>query len=291
MKASRILQNNNMLYSETTSDAWYPKQSSDFSMRLVFSGNENYSLGGRQLNVYPGSFLVLNEGTNYSRKINSDVPVSTFSVFYSPAFLRDFHNSAIGNDVKLLDDPFSGAGDTPHFLETLYPFSGDLKFNMLHLKKHFDAAQNNEMLINEYMNHSLMLYYKIYDQEVIAKSSSLSFLNNQTRVEILRRLAIAKDYILSNYAEEVTLDAISRQACLSVNHLLRTFKQAFKCSPHQYLIQVRLNRAKYLLRNTNYSVNEVVGMIGFECASSFIRLFKNSFNETPGSFRNKGLVN
>ncbi|MDF3077280.1 MAG: helix-turn-helix-domain containing protein AraC type [Sphingobacteriaceae bacterium] len=287
MKTLKILQNHNKLYSETASDVFYPQQSGDFSMRLVFNGNESYNLGSRNLNVYPGSFLVVNEGTRYSRRIDSHLPANTFSLFFNKGFLQNFHQSLTHSDASLLDNPFiSQEGDDPRFLETLYPLAGDLKFNLMHLKSHFDAGMDNEMLLNEYMHHSLLLYYKIYNREVIDKSNSLGFLNKQTKVEILKRLSVAKDYILSNFSDQITLEDLSRQACLSVNHLLRTFKQAFGCSPHQYLMRVRLMQAKFLLKNTDYPVNEIVDLIGFECSSSFIRLFKNTYQLTPRTFRN-----
>ncbi|WP_202406114.1 helix-turn-helix domain-containing protein [Hufsiella ginkgonis] len=286
MRTVKILQNQNRIFSEISSDVSYPKQGSDFSMRMVFSGNENYTIGTRNLKIYPDSFLVLNEGTSFSRRIYSDVPVHTLSVSFAPQFLKDFHRSQRSSDRTLLDDPFATwQNDVPNFLETLYPLSGDLKFNMLHLKKHIENNVDNDMLYNEYMHHSLALYYRVYNQEVVQKSKKLDFLNSQTKIEILKRLAIAKDYILSNYNRPISLADISQQACLSVNHLLRTFKQAFSCSPHQYLIKVRLQRAQYLLKNSTNSVNEIVDLVGFECPSSFIRLFKGTYNMTPGNYR------
>lgn len=56
-------------------------------------------------------------------------------------------------------------------------------------------------------------------------------------------------------------------------------------SPHQYLIKVRIDRSKYLLTNTKYTLNEIVEIVGFECPSSFIRLFKTMNSITPGKYR------
>ena len=106
-----------------------------------------------------------------------------------------------------------------------------------------------------------------------------------TGLPIIRRLNIAKDYLYSNYNQNITLDELADHACLSVNHLLRTFKQAFGVSPHQFLIQLRLQRAQLLLKSTDYSITEVVGLVGFECPSSFIRLFKTHYKITPLKYR------
>ncbi|TKC09120.1 helix-turn-helix transcriptional regulator [Pedobacter frigoris] len=84
--------------------------------------------------------------------------------------------------------------------------------------------------------------------------------------------------------KSICLYDVALAACLSVNHLLRTFKQAYRQSPHQFLTDVRLQQAKYYLKNTDYSVSEIVDIVGFECPSSFTRLFRSSFKITPSKF-------
>jgi AraC-like DNA-binding protein len=145
-------------------------------------------------------------------------------------------------------------------------------------------------LIDEYIYQCLFLFYKLYNQEIVAKSEKLNMLNYKTRVEVFKRLNLAKDFILSNYNQSITLEDISQYCCLSTTHLFRTFKQVYYCSPHQFLMQTRLNNAGYLLKNTKYKVNEIVNLVGFDSASSFIRLFKNKFAATPGNYRAKYLA-
>ncbi len=287
MKIIRELNNKNRLVSETATDAFYKDHNADLSMHFVSSGSKYYSLGNRNLTLYPGNFLVLKNGTNYSGKINSDIPVNEFSISFSSAFVDDFSRAYSSTDKQLLDEPCgaSAVAGSLRIYETIHTLTGDMKFNIQHLKQHFDDQSASDMLFNEYFHHSLFLYNKFYAQEIADRSTKLNFLNKNTRDEIIKRLLLAKDYILSNYSKNICLEDISCNACLSVNHLLRTFKQAYQCSPHQFLIQTRLNRARYLLKNTDYPVNEIVGLVGFECSSSFIRLFKNNYNITPLSYR------
>ncbi len=286
MKFLRVLKNDNQIYSETVQQAYYPDHSSNFSIKMVFSGYKTYKIGNRELNVYPGNFIAINEGTRYSSKIDSSIPVSNLSISFSPSFLNDFKRTQRISDRSILDEPFQTdqySSEAP--LETIYPLTGDMKYNIMHLKQHIEEGMPDDLLINEYLYHCLLNYYKVYNKEVTDKSDKLSFLNSRTKVEILKRLTLAKEYIISNYNKNIELDDIAKNACLSVNHLLRTFKQAYGKSPHQYLIQVRLDRSKYLLGNTNHSINEIVELIGFECPSAFIRLFKKINKVTPGKYR------
>ena len=286
MKFLRVLKNDNQIYGDTVQQAYYPEHESNFSIKTVFSGNRTFNIGKRQLSLYPESFLVIKKGTTYSSKIDSTVPVNNLSISFSPSFLNDFNRMQYSDHSVLLDEPFQD-GDMPDFsfMETIFPFSGDMKYNIMHLKAHLEEGTSDDLLLNEYLHHCLINYYKVYNREVVDKSEKLNFLNSSTKVEILKRLTLAKEYMVSNFNKNIDLEDIARHACLSVNHLLRTFKQAYGQSPHQYLIKTRIDRAKYLLKNTNYTINEIVEIIGFECPSSFIRLFKNLNKLTPGKYR------
>jgi AraC family transcriptional regulator len=288
VKSIKVLNNQNKLCNEVSSDVFYTNECSEFSIRLIFSGYEQYYLGKRNLNIYPGNFLVINEGTTYSRKIYSDVPSNTFSVLYTAKFLKEFHQNMMLTDEYLLDNAFDlNRVEGPAFLETIYPFKGHMRYNLLHLKSHFHNAGTNDLLIDEYMHHSLLLFYKLYNQEVLSKSAQLNIINYKTRIEIFKRLSVAKDFIISNYNKDITLEDISNSSCLSAPHLFRTFKQTFHCSPHQYLMQVRLNNACHLLKSSNYSLNEIVNLVGLTCTSTFIKLFKRKFNLTPRHYRSR----
>jgi AraC family transcriptional regulator len=290
VKSVRILYNQNKLCSEVSSDAIYKNEHSEFSIRLVFSGHEQYNIGNRDLNIYPGNFLVINQDTIYDRKIYSYIPSNTFSVFFAPGFLSSFHSSVANSEAELLTDPFSAAKANPSFLETIYPFKGHLMCNMLHLKEYFDNGDINDLLADDYLYHTLLLFYQLYNQEILAKSKQLDISNSRIRTEIFKRLSVAKDYMLSNYHQQVTLEDISNIACLSAPHLFRTFRQTFQCSPHQYLVKIRLDNARHLLKTTKYSLNEIVNLVGFTCASTFIKLFKKRYGHTPQNYRAKNPV-
>jgi AraC family transcriptional regulator len=290
LKTLKILSNQNKLYSETTSEAFYCDEQSDFSIRTVTRGSEEYRLNNKTISVFPGYFLVLNDGTHYQRKIYTDGPSNTFSVQFSKKFLADYNRSLVCDDAALMDMPFDGTDRPPGFHETLYPFKNDLRFNLLHLKYHFDKKVNNELLINEYLHHSLLLFYQVYHKEVLTNSRRLNFVKPCTRRELFKRLNNVKDYMISNSNQAMGIEELSKVACLSECHLYKLFKELYHCSPHQYLQKVRLNRAKNLLNDTNYPINEIVCMVGFENSSSFIRLFKKNFAVTPQNYRAKNFA-
>ena len=93
------------------------------------------------------------------------------------------------------------------------------------------------------------------------------------RKDIYQRIATAKVYIDENYHEAIDLEEISQQAFLSRFHFHRLFTKIYRRTPHQYLTQKRLDKAKDLLAE-NKPVTEVCNEVGFESIGSFSVLFK-----------------
>ena len=92
--------------------------------------------------------------------------------------------------------------------------------------------------------------------------------------DVQERLRRARRFIDECYDLPLDLNQISRQACLSRFHFLRLFRDTFETTPHQYLIQRRIEKAKELLRLKEMSVTDVCFEVGFESLGSFSALFR-----------------
>jgi len=95
----------------------------------------------------------------------------------------------------------------------------------------------------------------------------------------------AKIFIDENYHEAIDLDKISQQAFLSRYHFHRLFTKIYRRTPHQYLTQKRLNKAKDLL-SENKAITDVCNEVGFESIGSFSVLFKKEIGFAPTYYRN-----
>ena len=103
--------------------------------------------------------------------------------------------------------------------------------------------------------------------------------------DIYQRIATAKLFIDENFQEAIDLALVSKKAFLSRFHFHRLFKQVYKRTPHQYITQKRLNKAKDLL-TANKPVTEVCNEVGFESIGSFSVLFKKEIGFAPQYYRN-----
>ena len=128
---------------------------------------------------------------------------------------------------------------------------------------------------------------RLHQSELSSQIEKIGAVKTSTRMEILKRLLIARDFIESFYTTRISCRDISQACFLSENLLLRHFKTAFGISPHQYIIKKRLEFASDQLVSTKRSFNEITYSSGFECPSSFGRLFKERFGVTPNLIRRK----
>lgn len=92
-------------------------------------------------------------------------------------------------------------------------------------------------------------------------------------------------FIESKYKDDIALRDMAAVACSSEYHFSRTFKKAVGYSPYEYLLKHRLNAAKNLLKNTNDTVDEIAGSVGFGSTSNFIRTFREIEGLTPLKYR------
>jgi len=103
--------------------------------------------------------------------------------------------------------------------------------------------------------------------------------------DLHERLCRARRYIDECYDLPLNLTEISKQACLSRYHFLRLFRDTFATTPHQYLIQRRIEKAKELLCSERFSVTEVCFEVGFQSLGSFSALFRRCVGDAPNRYR------
>jgi len=104
------------------------------------------------------------------------------------------------------------------------------------------------------------------------------------KVYLYRRIVCAKLFIDEHFAENIDLNNIAGEAFFSKYHFIRLFNDIYKKTPHQYLSQTRIDKAKQLLAE-GMPATRACYAVGFESASSFTGLFKRTTGQTPAAYR------
>lgn len=94
-----------------------------------------------------------------------------------------------------------------------------------------------------------------------------------------------KDYIDNNFKKRITLKQLSKMFNLSPNFLCKIFKEIVGKSPIDYLVHLRISKAKEMLLNTIMPINEIAYACGFDNDTYFYTLFRKKVGLTPTSYR------
>ena len=129
-----------------------------------------------------------------------------------------------------------------------------------------------------YIQSSFSVLYNLHAEAIKAENKSYVKQN-----KLFSKIAT---YILENYSSPaINVTDIANHAGISEVHLRRIFKSAVNTTPVKYINYLRLEKAKNMLINSNYSVNEIAFSVGFEDAYYFSRLFKKEIGISPSEYK------
>ena len=267
------------------SNHYFWKGKGALSIKTFKNGRAFYQAGHGHFAVDEGKYLLLNHGQEYSITIESEVPVESFCIFFPEMMVEEVYHSVMASDEQLLEDPILSKQKSVDFIEKTYNDKW-LATTLFQIKaeyasKNLDITWLEEKLYD--LAYGLIKVHRQVSQEIM----KLQSLRASTREELYKRIQLGHEFISAYFNQSIILADVARVACLSPNHFLRSYKQLFGMSPHQYLTERRLQEAKRLLLQTEKSITEICLEVGFQSPSSFSGLFSKRFSTPPAQFRQK----
>lgn len=215
-----------------------------------------------------------------------------------------FHRSYPGNvfvfNPDVIHDGQSGGDDTllyrmlyvhPDQFQPLLISAGVKQSNQFRLQNTLiddtllhRLIYNMVLIIEDGESDALTLEHSLFAiAERIAQHQGICLSDQRSR-KIDTLLFKAREYIHSNIHGSLSLEGISQHVNLSKYHFLRMFRQQFGITPHQYILNYRINQARKSLES-GASLNDVVFQFGFSDLSHFNRVFKPVFGMTPRQYQ------
>lgn len=178
---------------------------------------------------------------------------------------------------------FNAGGSLINNLLAVYNPSGTVLFHNCDIKNFlyeiFEAGENRDLTPHQKHEHSAVIFHKI-----------LQYMQNNTfKSGLSEEIELLKGYISDNITKNITLKELSKLVYLSESQVIRIFKRDLGKTPYEYIIDLKLNRAKNLLINTNLMIKQIAFELGFSDEHYFSYLFKEKTGKTPSQFR-KGLL-
>jgi AraC-like DNA-binding protein len=258
------------------------------SIKTMRNGRALYDIDGGRFAVDDNTYLILNELHPYRIFIDSNTIVESFCVFFPMGWAEDIYRSVTVPPEQMLSEPQAKDFQSWGFFERLQSHDEVVSPVVWRIQTalHEDAItmgwlEDNLRLLLMRMMHVQFTLYREVEQMPLARHA--------TRLELYRRLHLARDYIHANLNRPLNLEEIAGVAHLSPYHFLRTYKQIFGQTPHKYLTQQRLERARFLLSQTRQSITDICFEIGFESLGSFSTLFQRRVGLSPRRYRQQAV--
>jgi len=107
----------------------------------------------------------------------------------------------------------------------------------------------------------------------------------QTKLYDFDAIEKARQIIEKTPTDHWTIPILAYKAGINECKLKKGFKELYRVSPYRYLLRLRLEKARVMLANTDYTIQEIAFKIGFETYKGFSLAFKNAFGMLPTRYR------
>ncbi|MFB9753565.1 helix-turn-helix domain-containing protein [Paenibacillus hodogayensis] len=162
-----------------------------------------------------------------------------------------------------------------------HPLWAELNTEMENAYQEFTTAQvGHEYTILSCLFRIIVPMLRLYQQD---------FNSNPPRqyANQYMRLKPAIDYMEEHLADKVYMESVCQKVNMSLYYFSSLFKKVFGLPPVQYLIQLRIDRAKRLLLDEERSISEIAELCGFCNINYFDKMFKEKSGFTPRDFRKR----
>ena len=240
----------------------------DYEIIYVTDGQAKITVSGMEILMEKGDMIFLNKNANHNVCITQSPYKRYVATISSKEFDKQFAGSELFSLFKY------SPNQNHHHIQTASFYDMTQLFDKIILESQKAPDNYTGTLITSYLQEILIYAWRL--------SSDKYIINDDIQSKVLK----VQNILETKYPLNITIEEICKELYISTYYLTRSFTKYIGISPKQYLIQIRLNNAGNLLKNTSLSIAEIAEKSGFQSPSNFIAYFKKYFGITPKKFRN-----
>lgn len=179
-----------------------------------------------------------------------------------------------------------------HFFESVEPFSPkwgleNEAFVRAMLLEMYEEERMQEQGVQFQLKADLLKLLVYLFRNIPKKKDSYQTHEKVQSKDILEKLDQIFRYVEKNYTKKITLEKVAASIGYSQFYFTKFFKRNTGKTFITFLNDYRIDKAKWLLINSNDTVSEIISQIGIESDKTFYRLFKHSMGMSPLKYREK----
>ena len=231
-----------------------PHFHNEYSIALITSGNHNFTCNKNDFVAQPGDIRLINPGDIHVCKSKSwayitFTPDTNFVEAFSESCQKELHNITFAN-----------------------PVINNQKLTKLFIDLNYAKKEWQDELMAENILEELVVNLISFYSNCSIKTKNISY----SRVKLNQTV----EFMKTNFNESLKLETLAHISGLSKYHFLRKFKEEFGMTPHAYLLQIRIQKAKNMLTQ-NKALIDIAYSCGFSDQSHFTRVFNKIYGMSP----------
>lgn len=247
-----------------------------------YKGSGIHVVNNKEIPIKHGDIFLINPFTTHSYKTASenDSHVEVYNViFYADFLSQNIKPEKFIDDFykKLFNAPYSSAGDKTKHIH----INGDLKNSFLSLFQMIDEEYSKR-------DSGYLICIKSLIMTLITKIYRMSKQNAQTvnlSPNYIKQFEEICEYLKRHIADNVKLKDFASKYHFSVAYFNRLFKNYTGLTFNQFIQQERITRATELLQNTQLTIEEIIGQVGYTDKKFFYQLFQDNIGISPIKYR------
>lgn len=201
--------------------------------------------------------------------LGSDNLFETAHMYLSAAIVRDVEEEYRRAGSRCVEQPLSALVFQDPTLSSI----ADALLNAMHRSAPSLYAEQASRFI---VTHLLARHSRWWDVDSDRRSAPIMS---------DRQVARALEYMSARLGDDLTLSELAAEACISVNHFVRRFRERTGVTPFVYLTRLRIEAARRMLTTSDLPISEVASLCGYSNAGAFSSAFQRLVGSSPSAFR------
>lgn len=241
---------------------------------VVTKGYGTYYIDGKEYPLKAGDLVILNPGTYHKSMVTCpDYCTTEYYIGFTDIHIRDLPPNTLplpnGNVVVSMKDGMRQE------IYRLCSFMG---------KEFKTCRPGRYFMLKSYLIQLILLLLR--DQQEAKEEPDGCIFESPNKKYVVKQMI---RYFNEHYHEKISLDQIAKNMYLSTFYLSKIFKAETGDTPINYLIELRMEKARDLMESSpDLSIQTVASMVGYEDAYHFSKLFKKHFGTAPSKYRAAG---
>ncbi|ABN53414.1 MAG TPA: AraC family transcriptional regulator [Hungateiclostridium thermocellum] len=258
--------------------SWHmePNKHECFEMVYIKRGKAVFEIAGYPAEIGPNDIIIIkpNQPHKFIVKSESGCEFIVLSFKFVNRFDGQYSDVSLEN---FLD--FVSGKETGPFITLKVSQKNDIIVLLNRILK----ERENPDIGSEFLNYLLVMELFVLISRALKMEWENSIKNKSPKIKELIQASV--NYINNNYERDISLKDIARYVFLSTSYFTRAFKEEMGISPINYLLKIRVERAKELLKDTDNRISDIALSVGFSNQQRFNDIFKKYVKLTPLQYR------